>query len=136
MIVSKKTPQLGLLLGHLVRPTGETVAAQRVVRGARRDRIGLPTGRLDRRQRVLPARSDADVEARVREPDVSAHDPREEDVPDALVAGVVPVDPVLLDEHAPETEPRRDGGHLPRVVRLNTADRDERVATLRQRVGR
>ena len=34
------------------------------------------------------------------EPDVGAHDPREQDVPDLVVDGVRPVDPVLLHEDA------------------------------------
>ena len=47
------------------------------------------------------------------EPDVGAHDPREQDVADRLVDGVVPVDPVLLHEHALQVRaarrPRRPG---------------------------
>ena len=56
-------------------------------------------------------------------------------LPDRLVARVVPVDPVLLHEHAGEAEVRGDGRDLARVVRLHAADRDERVAALRERVG-
>ena len=43
---------------------------------------------------------------------------------------------MLLDEHAAETEPRSDRCNLARVVRLDAADRDERVAPLRERIGR
>ena len=56
-------------------------------------------------------------------------------LPTRLVDGVVPVDPVLLHEDALQPEVRRDGGDLTRVVRLDSADRDERVAALRKRVG-
>ena len=70
------------------------------------------------------------------EPHLGAHDPREQDVPDLVVDGVRPVDPVLLHEHAAEAELRGDRRDLPRVVRLHAADRDERVASLRERVGR
>ena len=56
-------------------------------------------------------------------------------VADDLVARIVPVDPVLLDGHDLEAEVARDAGHGARVVRLDAADRDERVAALRQRVG-
>ena len=41
---------------------------------------------------------------------------------------------MLLDENAPETEPRGDRGDLPGVVGLDAADRDEGVAALRERV--
>src|SRR5262249_53473223 len=43
--------------------------------------------------------------------------------------------PVLLHEHAAEPEVRGDGGDLARVVRLDAADRDERVAAGGERVG-
>ena len=105
-----------------------------MVGGAGRDRVRLAAALLDRRERVLPAPPDPDVEAGRVEPHVRAHDPREEDVADLVVDGVRPVDPVLLHEHAAEAEPCRDGRDLPRVVRLHAADRDERVAALRERV--
>ena len=69
------------------------------------------------------------------EADVGAHDAREQDVADLVVDDVGPLDPALLDEHAAEPEARGDGRHLARVVRLHAADRDERVAALRERVG-
>ena len=69
------------------------------------------------------------------EPHVRAHDPREEDVADLVVDGVGPLDPVLLHEDAAEAEPRGDGRDLAGVVRLHAADRDERVAALRECVG-
>jgi len=42
---------------------------------------------------------------------------------------------VLLDEDAAEPEAGGDRSDLARVVRLDTADRDQRVAALRERVG-
>ena len=70
---------------------------------------GLPPRSSTDASAVLPARAEADVEARRVEPDVGAHDPREKDVPDLVVDGVRPVDPVLLDEHAARARaaPRR-----------------------------
>ena len=106
-----------------------------MVGGASRDRVRLAAALLDRGERLLPARPDADVEARRVEPHVGAHDPREEDVPDLVVDDVGPLDPALLHEHAPEPQPGGHGRHLSRVVRLHAADRDERVAPLRQRLG-
>ena len=41
---------------------------------------------------------------------------------------------MLLHQHTAEAELRGDRGDLPRVVRLHAADRDERVAALRQRL--
>src|SRR5207244_12209788 len=72
----------------------------------------------------------AGIEAHIR-----AHDSREQDVADLVVDGVRPVDPVLLHQDTAEAELRGDRSDLPRVVRLHTADRDERVAALRERVG-
>src|SRR5438067_4327113 len=128
--------ELALLLGHLVRPAREAEAAQRVIGRARRDGVRLPAALDHRRERLLPAGPEADVEARRVEPDVGAHDPREQDVPDLFVSVVRPVDPVLLDEDAAEAEVRGDGGDLARVVRLDAADRDQGVAPRREGVGR
>ena len=41
---------------------------------------------------------------------------------------------MLLHEHATKPEAGGDGRDLPRVVRLDAADRDERVASLREGV--
>ena len=41
---------------------------------------------------------------------------------------------MLLHQDTTEPELRGDSGDLPRVVRLHAADRDERVAALRERV--
>jgi hypothetical protein len=127
--------ELRLLLGDLVCPAREAVAAEWMVGRAGRDRVRLAAARLDVGERLLPARPEPDVEAARVEPHVGAHDPREQDVPDLVVDGVGPLDPVLLHEHAAEPEPRGDGRHLARVVRLHAADRDERVAALNERVG-
>ena len=59
----------------------------------------------------------------------------EQQVADVGVAGLVPVDPVLLDEAAAEPEVRGDGGDLAGVVGLVAADGDERVRARRQDVG-
>src|SRR5579885_536174 len=103
-------------------------------RRARRDRVGRSAGGAHRVERLLPARPERDVEARVDEAHIGAHQPREEDVADLVVDRVGPVDPMLLHEHALQAEPRGDSRDLSRVVRLHAADRDERVAALRQRV--
>ena len=125
--------ELTLLFRDLVRPPREAETAERMVGGAGRDRVWPPAALLDGGERVLPARPDPDVEAGRVEPYVGAHDPREQDVPDAVVDDVRPVDPVLLHEHAGKPESRGDGRDLARVVRLHAADRDERVAASRDR---
>ena len=133
--MSKKTPSSRLLVGDLAGPAREPVAAERMVRGAGRDRVGLAAALADVVERLFPALAEPDVEARVGQPHVGAHDPREQDVADLLVARVVPVDPVLLHEHAGKAEVRCDRRDLARVVGLHAADRDEGVAALRERVG-
>ena len=133
--MSKKTPELRLLLSDLLRPARVAEPAERVVRRARRDRVRLAAGRLDVGERLLPALLEADPELGLHEPHVCAQDPAEQDVPDAVVDGVGPVDPALLDEHALQPRARRDRRDLARVIRLHAADRDERVAALFERVG-
>ena len=131
-IVSKKTSERRLLVGDLAGPAGEPVAAERMVGGAGRDRVRLAAALADVVERLLPALAEPDVEARVGQPHVGAHDAGEEDVADQLVARVVPVDPVLLHEHAGEAEVRCHRRDLPRVVGLDAADRDEGVTALRE----
>jgi hypothetical protein len=126
--------ELGFLVGDLLRPACKAEAAERVVGRACRNRIGPAAGRIDRVERILPARAQGDVEAGVDDADVGAHDPREEDVPDLVVDDVGPFDPVLLHEHALQPEPRSDRRDLARVVRLHAADRHERVAALCERL--
>ena len=133
--MSKKSSELRLLVGDLAGPACEPVAAERMVGGAGRDGVGLAATLADVVERLLPALAEADVEAGVGQAHVGAHDPREEDVADRLVARVVPVDPVLLHEDAGEAEVRCHRRDLPRVVGLDAADRDEGVAPLREGVG-
>ncbi len=102
---------------------------------SRGNRVGLAAARHDVRERLLPALLEADPEARLHEPHVGAHEPGEEDVADAVVGDVGPVDPALLHEHALEAGHRGRGRDLAGVVRLDATDRHERVAALRQRVG-
>ena len=106
-----------------------------MVGGAGRNRIRLAAALLDRRECVLPAPPDPDVEAGRVEPHVRTHDPREEDVADLVVDDVRPFHPALLHEDATKAKPCRDGRDLTGVVRLHAADRDERVAPLREGVG-
>src|SRR5439155_21690210 len=55
----EEAAELALLVGDLVRPAGEPEPAERMVGRAGRDRVRLPAARLDRSQRLLPARPDA-----------------------------------------------------------------------------
>ena len=124
-----------LLLLDLVGPVGEAEAAEPVVGRARRDAVRLAAARADVVERLVPAVAEADVEARRVEPDLGPHDPRQQDVADAVVDGVGPVDPRLLHEDGLEAELRGDRGHLTGVVGLHAADRHERVGALGERVG-
>ena len=78
---------------------------------------------------------DADVEAFVHQLDLRAHHPAEQDVSDAVVEDVVVRGPVLLDQAALHPEFGGDRRDLPRVVRLDSADRDQRVGAGSDGVG-
>ena len=128
--------ELSLLLGDLGCPPCEPEPTEGMVGGSRGDGIWLPAALDDGRECVLPAPADADVEPGRVQAHVGVHDPREEDVPDPVVDDVRPFDPVLLDEHAAEAEVGGDGRDLARVVRLDAADRHQRVAAPGERVRR
>src|SRR5215210_9417656 len=124
-----------LLLLDLYGPVGESQAAESVIRGARRDRVGLLAGGLDVRQSPLPALLEADAEVRFHQAHVGAHDPAELDVADPIVDHVGPVHPALLHEDTFHACPGGSGGDLAGVVGLHPAYGDERVATLGEGVG-
>ena len=131
----EEDPERRLLLRHLLGPAREAEPAQRVIGGAGGDRVGRAAGRLDVGDRLLPALLEADPEARLHQPHVGAHEAAELDVADAVIDDVGPVDPALLHEHAAHPGARCCRRHLARVVGLDAADRDERVAALGARVG-
>ena len=126
--------ELLLLLGDLESPVCESEATELVLRCAGRDAVGLASGLLDLAHRVLPGRSDADVEACWVEPDIGAHYAGQENVADLVIDRVVPVNPLLLDEAALEAELCGHGCDLPGVVGLDAADRHERIGALRQHI--
>ena len=127
--------EIAFLLGQLDRPAREAEAAERMVGGTGRDRVRLAARLLHVAQRLLPRLLEADAEAGLDQPHVGAAEPRHEDVADPVVGHVGPVDPALLYQHALQPEARRHRRHLPRVVGLHAADRDQRVAAGRERVG-
>ena len=100
-----------------------------------RDRVRPAAALLHLSQRLFPALLEADPEPGPDQPHVGAGEPAEQDVADLVVDRVRPVDPGLLNEHAPQTHAGRDGRDLPGVVGLDATDRDERVTALGQRVG-
>src|SRR6185437_8450857 len=110
-------------------------AAEWMIRRPGRDRVRLAAALDDIAQRLLPRLLEADPELGSYEPDICAHQATEKDVAHAVVDDVGPLDPRLLHEHTAEPEPRGDRSDLARVVRLDAADRDERVAPLGQGVG-
>src|SRR5699024_5083883 len=127
--------ELPLLLGDLIGPVRESEASELVLRGSGRDRVRLPSGLVDLGQGVLPARADADVEARRIETDIGAHEARELDIADLVVARIIPIDPALLHEAGLETEVGGHGRDLAGVVGLVAADRDEGVRARGEDVG-
>ena len=127
--------EFDLLQFDLLRPPGETKAAERMVRGARRNGVGRAAAILNLEDRLLPALLEPDAEARAHEANVRPHQSAEQNVADAVVGHVGPIDPTLLDEDALHARLRGRRGHLPCVVRLHAADRHERVASVGQRVG-
>ena len=66
---------------------------------------------------------------------IGAHEAAQLNVADAVVHDIGPVDPAFLDEHTAHAGASRRGGDLARVVGLHAADRHQRVAALRERVG-
>lgn len=96
---------LALLRLDLERPPREAEPAERVVRRAGRDGVRPAAPGLDvvrepgQRELVL------DAKGRRVQVHVGAHEPRELDVAYLFVAGVVPVDPVLLDGGGLEAQP-------------------------------
>ena len=134
MIVSKKTPSSrscsatsNAQPANPWPPSGWSEAPAGIA-------YGLPPPRLDVGERLLPALLEADPEAGRVQAHVGAHEAAQQDVADAVVGDVGPVDPVLLDQHAAEAGVGRDRRDLAGVVGLDAADRDQRVAALRQRV--
>ena len=127
---------VGLLCRQLVGEMRVAEPAERVVRGARRNRVGLAALAPHLLERTLPGFLHRRRIARPLQHRLGAHEAGEQDVADLVVNGVVPVRPFLLHEAAAQPEHGGDGGHLTGVVRLDVADRDQRVAALRQRVGR
>src|SRR5262249_17343076 len=112
----------------------EAEAAQPMVRRPGRNRIGVTTLPAHILERILPAPLELDTETLLHQLDLGAHEPAQQDVADTVVDGIGIVDPILLNETAFEPELGGDGRHLARVVGLDTADRDQRVAVLLQRL--
>jgi hypothetical protein len=77
---------------------------------------------------------EVDAKALVDQLDMRTEDAGEEDVADAVVDAVIPVDPALLDEAAFHAELCRDGGDLAGVVRLVATDGDEGVGAAGEHV--
>ena len=128
MIVSKKTPSSRSCSATSTAqpakprpPSGWSEAPAGIA-------YGLPPRLLHVAQRLLPRLLEADAEAGLDEPHVGAAEARHEDVADPVVGDVGPVDPALLHQHALQAEAGGDRRHLPRVVGLHAADRDQRVA--------
>jgi hypothetical protein len=101
-----------------------------VVRGAGRNRVGLSTLAPHLLQCLFPALLEIDAKASVDQLDVRSHQAAHHDVADAVVDGVMIVGPVLLHEPALQSELCGNRRHLPRMVRLDAADRDKRIAPL------
>jgi hypothetical protein len=134
-IVSKKTPSCSSWSATSYAQIREAEPAQRMVRRPRRDGVGPAAGRLHLAKRLLPAFLDADAELGANESDIGPDQSAGQDVADLVVNRVRPVDPALLDQHAPQTDARRHRGHLASVIGLHTTDRNQRVAALGERVG-
>src|SRR5262245_51656145 len=84
-------------------------------------------------ERRFPALLELDPEALVHQLDLGAEDAAHQDVADAVIDAVVPVDPALLHQPALHAELGGDGRDLAGVVGLHATDGDQRVAVLRDR---
>lgn len=118
----KEHAQLLLLRLDLERPPCEPQPAERVVRRARGDVVRLLARGLELRGELGQGRLVLDAKGRRVQARVAAHQARELQVADFLVAGVRPVDPVLLDGGGFEARGDGDGGHGAGVVGLDAAD--------------
>ena len=125
-IVERK-PKFALLRAHLLGEADIAESAVLVHRRAGGNRVGPPALRLDLLERVLPALADADVKTVVDEPHVGAHDAAEHDVADPVVDRILVRDPGFLHQPAFHADLGCDRGHLASVIRLNAADRHQRV---------
>ena len=94
-MVSKKTPKILLLLSHLIGPVSEPQPAEPVLGRTGGDAVRLTPSLLHLTKRVLPRRADTDVEPGRVEPDISAHDPRQQDIAHLVVDRVVPLQPIF-----------------------------------------
>ena len=119
---------------HLLGKAYVTQATKLVHRGTGRDGIGLAALCLHILQRLFPALADADVEARVNQVRMGAHDARQQDVADPIVDGIFVRHPAFLDQVALHPDLGRHCGHHARVIGLHAADRDQRVGIARDRV--
>ena len=133
--VVEREPEFALLRAYLLGEADITEPAEFVHRCAGRNRIGTPALGLDLLERVLPAFADADVEAVLDQPHVRAHDPAQHDVADPVVDRVLVRNPGLLHQPAFHADFRRDRGDLAGMVRLDPADRNQRVGVRGNRVG-
>ena len=122
--------ELALLLLDLEGPAGEAEAAEGVVGGAGGDVVGLAAGGGELLLHALEGVLVLDAEGGRVQARVGPHEPRQLDVADLGVPGVLPRHPLLLHEGAVQPQLGRHRRHLPRVVRLHAADADERVAAL------
>jgi hypothetical protein len=103
-----------------------------VVGRAGRNGIGLAAAPFHFFQRVFPAAPEPDVEPLVDQPHVGAHQPAHHDVADPVVHRIGIVHPVFLHQHAGQAQLGGHRRHHARVVGLDAAYRDQRVATLFQ----
>ena len=133
-IVSKKTPRSRLLLPATRGPVGETEAAERVVGGTGRDRVGVPPARSTsssaRCQLSLNSMPKPTGSSRTSAPMI--RDSRM--LPTLSFTESGQFDPSLLHQHGLEAELGRDGGDLPGVVGLDTADGHQGVRALGERI--
>jgi hypothetical protein len=68
----EERPQRPLLVLELHRPASEAVASERMIGGARENRVRLPAPGLHGRDRLFPTGAESDIEAGIDDADVRA----------------------------------------------------------------
>ena len=106
-----------------------------MLRAARRNRIRLAAGAANFLHGELPAGTDADVEAGSVQAYIGTGMRDIWMLPTLVIHRVGVIDPVFLHQHTLHSQVGCDRGDLAGLVRLDTADGHQRVATLGERLG-
>ena len=122
-------PQPGFLCADLFRKPDVAEPTELVHRCAGRNSVRFATGVPNRLDRVLPALANPDVETVLDNPAVGPHQSGHQDIADAVIHRIFVWHPAFLNDDAFHSNLGRGCGDETRVVRLHSADGDQRIGT-------